>query len=54
MLAWLILTHHKMPTIKEYGNKSMNLKQLFTLVDKDWGYQTSNIEDSEKYLQQCP
>ncbi len=53
MVAWLILTHHKMPEIKEYGYKEINLNQLLALIKKEWGYQTSNEEDSKKYLAAC-
>lgn len=55
MIAWLILTHHKMPCLsqKKYGNKGVEVKALFNLITLQWGYQTSNDEDFKKYLKEC-
>jgi CRISPR-associated endonuclease/helicase Cas3 len=53
MIAWLILTHHKMPEIKKYSYKQINLKQILEVIDKNWGYKTSSENDYKKYLNDC-
>ena len=41
IVAWLILTHHKLPTLKFYAGKNINLSQLFKLITPVWGYENS-------------
>jgi CRISPR-associated endonuclease/helicase Cas3 len=53
MLSWLILTHHKMPEINKYEDKEITLKELLSLISKNWGYQTTNEDDYKKYLKDC-
>lgn len=44
MVAWLILTHHKLPIYeKKYAGKSINLSTLFSLISPAWGY--GNIKE---------
>ena len=41
-LAWLILTHHKLPIYeKKYAGKNINLSTLFSLISPAWGYENS-------------
>ncbi len=53
LVAWLVLTHHKMPEIEKYSDKQMGLKQLFNVINKDWGYQTSNDKDYQEHVNSC-
>lgn len=40
MVAWLILTHHKLPTFdKKYAGINISLPNLFDLISPSWGYQ---------------
>jgi CRISPR-associated endonuclease/helicase Cas3 len=42
MVAWLILTHHKLPVLDEgYKEKEINLSELFRLISPSWGYENS-------------
>ncbi len=42
MVAWLILTHHKLPVLDEgYKEKGINLSELFRLISPSWGYENS-------------
>ena len=45
LIGWLILSHHKLPSIKE-GNKdkSFDLNRLFELINQKWGYQSKDNE----------
>lgn len=43
MIAWLILTHHKMPTLDEgYREEDISLSELFPLISSSWGYENTN------------
>lgn len=53
MLAWLILTHHKMPSLKNSKGKNISLKGLFKYINKEWGYNTANEEDSKNHIKEC-
>ena len=53
MIAWLIVTHHKMPSIKEYGNKEVSTKVLLGLIVEKWGYKTRDEEYYKKCLKKC-
>ena len=45
MVAWLILTHHKLPVLNEgYKNKEINLSELFKLISPSWGYENKKEE----------
>ena len=42
MVAWLILSHHKLPIIKEgYQTDSIKLSQLFSNISSSWGYENN-------------
>ncbi len=45
MVAWLILTHHKLPVLKEgYKDKEINLSELFDHISPSWGYENKKEE----------
>ena len=45
MVAWLILTHHKLPFLKEgYKNKGIKLSELFEYISPSWGYENTKEE----------
>jgi len=47
MVAWLILTHHKLPVLKEgYKDKEITLKELFNLISPSWGYENKDEDKS--------
>lgn len=59
MLAWLIVTHHKLPRQKEKksGGKSIKLAKLLELITKQWGYENANqekIKDCFEYTNLLP
>jgi len=43
LIAWLILTHHKLPALDEKdaskGSQCSSLDNLLSLIEKDWGYE---------------
>jgi len=42
MIAWLILSHHKLPILKEgYKGKNISLSELFSLIAPSWGYENN-------------
>jgi len=50
MVAWLILSHHKLPIIKEgYKTDSIKLSKLFSIISSSWGYENNKekVEFSE-------
>ena len=41
-VAWLILTHHKLPVLeKGYKKEAIRLSTLFSLISPSWGYESS-------------
>lgn len=39
MVAWLIVSHHKLPVLEEgYKGKNVTLSELFKVISSDWGY----------------
>jgi len=45
MVAWLILTHHKLPFLKEgYRDKGIKLSELFEYISPSWGYENTKEE----------
>lgn len=56
LIAWLVVTHHKLPFIKQEGKNDCrdapapNLREILTLITADWGYQ--NEADADR-LSQC-
>jgi len=48
LIAWLILTHHKLPVLKEgYKGKGINVSKLFGLISPSWGYE--NIKEQQAF-----
>lgn len=48
MIAWLILTHHKMPTLDEgYKEKNITLSEVFKLISPSWGYE--NLKEPKDF-----
>jgi CRISPR-associated endonuclease/helicase Cas3 len=41
MVAWLILTHHKMPIFDKYKGKNISLSDLFKAIFSAWGYENN-------------
>ncbi len=41
MVAWLILSHHKLPVMKEYEGKNIKLQDLFQVISQSWGYEST-------------
>lgn len=41
MVAWLILSHHKLPELKKYQGEKVDLSKLFGLISSTWGYENS-------------
>ncbi len=58
MIAWLVLTHHKLPFIVKkseraesmLGRKSDSMRELFTYVSENWGYAN---EKAKQTLRDC-
>ena len=45
MVAWLILTHHKLPVFeKVYAGKNISLSELFEYISPSWGYENTKEE----------
>lgn len=43
MVAWLILSHHKLPILKDgYKTNSIKLPELFSFISSSWGYENKN------------
>ena len=54
-LAWLVISHHRLPTIDQFqGDKLNDFKTLFTVITQKWGYENKfdDIEYSEN-LRRC-
>lgn len=48
LLAWLVVTHHRLPVKKEYkGEPADDFKLLFNVINEDWGY--SNRRDPAEF-----
>lgn len=49
IVAWLILSHHKMPINKSFGKgESLNsIEEFFYIVDKNWGYANKDKEEKD-------
>ncbi len=42
MIAWLILSHHKLPLVKqEYKGKEVKKFKLFSIISESWGYENT-------------
>lgn len=51
MLSWLIITHHRLPSLQDdkeakgyRENKFENFCEVFTKIDEDWGYRNSEAK----------
>ncbi|MDQ6953552.1 MAG: type I-F CRISPR-associated helicase Cas3f [Mariprofundaceae bacterium] len=39
MIAWLIVSHHKLPVLEKNKGKSIQLLELFSQINASWGYE---------------
>lgn len=56
LLAWLIVSHHRLPYIKEdwRDEKSPDLSSMLKRITKEWGYENRQDEDDyQKRVKQC-
>ncbi|MDM1019560.1 type I-F CRISPR-associated helicase Cas3f [Acinetobacter sp. VNK23] len=61
LVAWLIVSHHRLPAIKNQkelksysGEDAQNLADLFEFIEADWGYQNKFDEkDYQQRLKLC-
>ena len=52
MVAWLIVSHHKLPILneKKYADKSIKRDDLFKLVSQAWGYEGKEKIDFNEWF----
>jgi len=43
MVAWLIISHHKLPILEKYKEKGIQLSKLFSLITASWGYENKEL-----------
>lgn len=55
LLAWLIVSHHRLPGIKEnQGQPLSNHQALFSLLEQKWGYENKfNEREFKENLERC-
>lgn len=61
LVAWLILTHHRLPSIKEHNDRlnfsqtaCVSIEELFNRISSAWGYQNKNTQpDYPQRLAEC-
>ncbi len=55
MVAWLILSHHKLPILKEkrYAECNIRLSKLFNLITPSWGYENKKENIAFKEWFKC-
>ncbi|NOZ11978.1 MAG: type I-F CRISPR-associated helicase Cas3 [Gammaproteobacteria bacterium] len=55
LLAWLVVSHHRLPAIKENQGETVNkFEEIFALISQKWGYE-NNYDEKEfkKNLTRC-
>jgi CRISPR-associated endonuclease/helicase Cas3 len=55
VLAWLIVSHHRLPTLEKTAGKSAeDFSSVFKRIRQDWGYENSHDADTfKKNLPRC-
>jgi CRISPR-associated endonuclease/helicase Cas3 len=55
VLAWLIVSHHRLPTLEKTAGKSAeDFSSVFKRIRQDWGYENSHDTDTfKKNLPRC-
>jgi len=43
MVAWLIVSHHKLPILEKNKGKDIRLPTLFSLINPSWGYENKAL-----------
>lgn len=46
MVAWLIISHHKLPLLEKHKSKGIQLPELFSLINSSWGYENIDLGKS--------
>lgn len=54
LLAWLIVTHHRLPSVEKYiGKSAEDFSHLFKRIRQNWGYENNFDADFENKLERC-
>ncbi|WP_347252460.1 type I-F CRISPR-associated helicase Cas3f, partial [Legionella sp.] len=57
LIAWLVVTHHKLPLVSDYGSwrneSAENYSLLLSQLSQEWGYENKSTPTFEERLPQC-